>query len=147
MRFHNGLICLIQKATALKSPAERTVLGCRTALEDFMAYAAVTYSTSATRQYAIAYSSWLLERLSPLTVKTRLAYRCGLWSVLHEKSQKKYNFIRWYYVHEKTQRSLRFGCSSALTTTKSAKYKYTYYTVLPSVLFTLLIGRTVQSSC
>ena len=135
MLFHNGLTCLIQKATALKSPAERTVLGWRSALEEFLAHAAVTYPTSAKRQHAIAYRSWLLERLSPSTVKTRLAYRCGLWSVLHKKSQKKYNFIRWYYVHEKTQRSLRFGCSSALTTTKSAKHKYTYCTLLPPVLF------------
>ena len=75
---------LIQKATALKSPAERTVLGWRSALEEFLAHAAVTYPTSAKRQHAIAYRSWLLERLSPSTVKTRLAYLCGLWSVLHE---------------------------------------------------------------
>ena len=75
---------LIRKATALKSPAEGTVLGLRTALEEFLAHAAVTYPTSATRQHAIAYRSWLLERLSPSTVKTRLAYLCGLWSVLHE---------------------------------------------------------------
>ena len=57
---------LIRKATALKSPAERMVLGWRTALEEFLVHAAVTYPTSAKRQHAIA-------------------YLCGLWSVLHER--------------------------------------------------------------
>ena len=75
---------LIQQAKALKSPAERTVLGWRSALDDFLAHAGVTQPTAATRQHAIAYRSWLLTRLSPSTVKTRLAYLCGLWSVLHE---------------------------------------------------------------
>ena len=75
---------LIQQAKALKSPAERTVLGWRSALDDFLAHAGVTQPTAATQQHAIAYRSWLLTRLSPSTVKTRLAYLCGLWSVLHE---------------------------------------------------------------
>ena len=44
---------LIQQAKALKSPAERTVLGWRSALDDFLAHAAVTYPTSAIRQHAI----------------------------------------------------------------------------------------------
>ena len=75
---------LIQQAKALKSPAERTVLGWRSALDHFLAHAGVTQPTAATRQHAITYRSWLLTRLSPSTVKTRLAYLCGLWSVLHE---------------------------------------------------------------
>ena len=75
---------LIQQAKALKSPAERTVLGWRSALDDFLAHAGVTQPTAATRQHAIAYRSWLLTRLTPSTVKTRLAYLCGLRSVLHE---------------------------------------------------------------
>ena len=70
---------LIQQAKALKSPAERTVLGWRSALDDFLAHAGVTQPTAATKQHAIAYRSWLLTCLSPSTVKTRLAYLCGLW--------------------------------------------------------------------
>ena len=48
------------------------------ALDDFLAHAAVT------TQHAVANRSWLLERLSPSTVKTRLAFLCGCWSVLCE---------------------------------------------------------------
>ena len=54
------------------------------ALDDFLSHAAVTHPTAATKQHAVAYRSWLLERLSPSTVKTRLAFLCGLWSVLCE---------------------------------------------------------------
>ena len=75
---------LIQQAKALKSPAARTEMSWKAALDDFLAHAAVTYPTSATRQHAIAYRSSLLARLSPSTVKTRLAFLCGLWSVLCE---------------------------------------------------------------
>jgi len=75
---------LIEQAKALKSPAARTELSWKDALDDFLKHAAVTYPTAATRQHAISYRSWLLERLSPSTVKTRLAYLCGLWSVLNE---------------------------------------------------------------
>ena len=60
------------------------MLGWRSALDDFLKHAAVTQPTAATRQHAITYRSWLLTRLSPSSVKTRLAYLCGLWSVLHE---------------------------------------------------------------
>ena len=56
----------------------------RSALDDFLAHAAVTHPTSATTQHAVAYRSWLLARLSPSTVKTRLAFLSGLWSVLCE---------------------------------------------------------------
>ena len=75
---------LIQQAKALKSPAARTEMSWKSALDDFLAHAAVTHPTSATRQHAIAYRSWLLTRLSPSTVRTRLAFLCGLWSVLCE---------------------------------------------------------------
>ena len=75
---------LIQQAKALKSPAARTEMSWKSALDDFMAHAAVTYPTSATHQHAIAYRTWLLARLSPATVKTRLAFLSGLWSVLCE---------------------------------------------------------------
>ena len=75
---------LIQQAKALKSPAARTEMSWKSALDDFMAHAAVTYPTSATHQHAIAYRTWLLARLSPTTVKTRLAFLSGLWSVLCE---------------------------------------------------------------
>ena len=75
---------LIQQAKALKSPAARTEISWKSALDDFLAHAAVTRPTSATRQHAIAYRSWLLARLSPSTVRTRLAFLCGLWSVLCE---------------------------------------------------------------
>ena len=75
---------LIQQAKALKSPAARTEMSWKSALDDFLAHAAVTYPTSATRQHAIAYRSFLLARLSPSTVKTRLAFLCGLWSILCE---------------------------------------------------------------
>lgn len=75
---------LIQQAKALKSPAARTELSWKSALDDFLEHAAVTHPTSATRQHAIAYRSWLLARLSPSTVRTRLAFLCGLWSVLCE---------------------------------------------------------------
>ena len=75
---------LIQQAKALKSPAARTEIAWKTALDDFLAHSAVTYPTSASRQHAVAYRSSLLSRLSPSTVKTRLAFLCGLWSVLCE---------------------------------------------------------------
>ena len=75
---------LIQQAKALKSPAERTLMSWQAALDDFLSHAAVTHPTAATKQHAVAYRSWLLERLSPSTVKTRLAFLCGLWSVLCE---------------------------------------------------------------
>ncbi|MCB4411684.1 hypothetical protein [Synechococcus sp. MU1611] len=75
---------LIQQAKALKAPAARTEMSWKSALDDFLAHAAVTHPTSATSQQAIAYRSWLLERLSASTVKTRLAFLSGLWSVLCE---------------------------------------------------------------
>lgn len=75
---------LIQQAKALKAPAARTEMSWRSALDDFLAHAAVTHPTAATTQHAVAYRSWLLERLSPSTVKTRLAFLSGLWSVLCE---------------------------------------------------------------
>jgi integrase len=75
---------LIQQAKALKSPAARTEIAWKAALDDFLAHSAVTYPTSASRQHAVAYRSSLLSRLSPSTVKTRLAFLCGLWSVLCE---------------------------------------------------------------
>ena len=75
---------LIQQAKALKAPAARTEMSWRSALDDFLANAAVTHPTAATTQHAVAYRSWLLERLSPSTVKTRLAFLSGLWSVLCE---------------------------------------------------------------
>ena len=75
---------LIQQAKALKSPAARTEIAWKAALDDFLAHSVVTYPTSASRQHAVAYRSSLLSRLSPSTVKTRLAFLCGLWSVLCE---------------------------------------------------------------
>ena len=75
---------LIQQAKALKAPAARTEMSWRSALNDFLAHAAVTHPTSATTQHAVAYRSWLLARLSPSTAKTRLAFLSGLWSVLCE---------------------------------------------------------------
>ena len=54
------------------------------ALDDFLAHAAVIHPTAATTQHAVAYRSRLLARLSPSTVKTRLAFLSGLWSVLCE---------------------------------------------------------------
>ena len=75
---------LIQQAKALKAPAARTEMSWRSALDDFLEHAAVTHPTTATTQHAVAYRSWLLERLSPSTVKTRLAFLSGLWSVLCE---------------------------------------------------------------
>ena len=75
---------LIQQAKALKSPAARTVMSWKSALDDFLEHAAVTHPTAATTQHAIAYRTWLLARLCPSTVKTRLAFLSGLWSVLCE---------------------------------------------------------------
>ena len=75
---------LIQQAKALKSPAARTVMSWNVSLDDFLEHAGVTHPTAATKQHAIAYRSWLLERLNPSTVKTQLAFLSGLWSVLCE---------------------------------------------------------------
>lgn len=75
---------LIQQAKSLKSPAARTEISRKAAFDDFLAHAAVTYPTSATRQYAIAYRSSLLAHLCPSTVKIRIAFLCSLWSVLCE---------------------------------------------------------------
>ncbi len=75
---------LIQQAKALKSPAARTEMSWKSALDGFLKHAGVTHPTAATKQHAIAYRSWLLERLNPSTVKTQLAFLSGLWSVLCE---------------------------------------------------------------
>ena len=75
---------LIQQAKALKSPAARTEMSWKSALDGFLEHAGVTHPTAATKQHAIAYRSWLLERLNPSTVKTQLAFLSGLWSVLCE---------------------------------------------------------------
>ena len=56
----------------------------KSALDDFLAHAAVTHPTAATTQHAVAYRSCLLARFSDSTVKTRLAFLSGLWSVLCE---------------------------------------------------------------
>ena len=56
----------------------------KASLDDFLEHAAVTHPTAATTQHAVAYRSWLLSRLSPTTVKTRLAFLAGLWTVLCE---------------------------------------------------------------
>ena len=83
-RVHLSKEELIQQAKALKSPAARTVMSWKASLDDFLEHAAVTHPTAATTQHAVAYRSWLLSRLSPSTVKTRLAFLSGLWSVLCE---------------------------------------------------------------
>ena len=75
---------LIQQAKALKSPAARTEMSWKSALDGFLEHAGVTHPTAATKQHAIAYRSCLLERLNPSTVKTQLAFLSGLWSVLCE---------------------------------------------------------------
>ena len=56
----------------------------KSALDGFLEHAGITHPTAATKQHAIAYRSWLLERLNPSTVKTQLAFLSGLWSVLCE---------------------------------------------------------------
>ena len=56
----------------------------KSALDGFLEHAGVTHPTAATKQHAIAYRSWLLDRLNPSKVKTRLAFLSGLWSVLYE---------------------------------------------------------------
>jgi integrase len=74
----------VELASQLKSPAERTRRAWRSALEDFLSFAEVRHPTAATREQAINYRTHILSRLSPSTVKVRLAYLGGLWSVLHE---------------------------------------------------------------
>ena len=49
---------LIQQAKALKSPAARTEMSWKIALDGFLKHAGVTYPTAATKQHAIAYRSW-----------------------------------------------------------------------------------------
>ncbi len=83
-RFDLSKAELIQQAKALKAPAARTEMSWKSPLDDFLAHAAVTHPSSATTQHAVAYRSWPLARLSPSTVKTRLAFLSGLWSVLCE---------------------------------------------------------------
>ena len=85
---------LIQQAKSLKSPAALMEMSWKSALDDFLAHAAVAYPTSATRQYAVPYRSWLLARLSPSTVKNRLAFLCGLWSVLNELHTESTHIFR-----------------------------------------------------
>ena len=75
---------LITHAANLKKPARRTKECWEDALRDFLRFAGVSHPTAATKQHAVDYRSQLLERLSSSTVKTRLAYLGGLWSVLHE---------------------------------------------------------------
>lgn len=75
---------LITYAANLKKPARRTKECWEDALRDFLRFAGVAHPTAATKQHAVDYRTQLLERLSSSTVKTRLAYLGGLWSVLHE---------------------------------------------------------------
>ena len=75
---------LITHAANLKNPARRTKQCWEDALRDFLRFAGVAHPTAATKQHALAYRTQLLERLSNSTVKTRLGYLGGLWSVLHE---------------------------------------------------------------
>ena len=70
--------------SSLKKPARRTKECWEDALGDSLRFAGVSHPTAATKQHAVDYRSQLLEELSSSTVKTRLAYLGGLWSVLHE---------------------------------------------------------------
>ena len=88
-RFQMTVEELIQKAKALKSPAERTIVGWRKALSDFLSFAGVVHPTAATRENAVAYRGHLLDRVQPNTAKTTLAYLGGLWSVLNELNSEQ----------------------------------------------------------
>lgn len=75
---------LIQRAIDLKRPAARTVRGWEDALGDFLRFSEITHPTACSRENAVQYRTELLRRMKASTVKTRLAYLGGLWSVLHE---------------------------------------------------------------
>jgi len=75
---------LIQRAIDLKRPAARTVRGWEDALGDFLRFSEITHPTACSRENAVQYRTELLLRMKASTVKTRLAYLGGLWSVLHE---------------------------------------------------------------
>lgn len=81
---HLTTLDLIELASNLKNPSRRTKDGWEDALRDFLRFAGVAHPTAATRQQAVDYRTHLLSRLMASTVKTRLAYLGGLWSVLHE---------------------------------------------------------------
>lgn len=75
---------LVELATSLKSPAQRTRNAWKQALNGFLAFSGVLHPTAATRQQAIDYRGHLLEHRMPSSAKTELAYLSGLWSILHE---------------------------------------------------------------
>jgi len=75
---------LILRAVELKSPAARTIRGWEDALADFLRFSQTSSPTACSRDNAVQYRTDLLRRMKASTVKTRLAYLGGLWSVLHE---------------------------------------------------------------
>jgi integrase len=75
---------LIRIATSLKSPAIRTRESWVKELTLFLTYCNTYSPIYCTREQAINYRTELLSRLSPNTVKTKLAYLTGLWSILEE---------------------------------------------------------------
>lgn len=75
---------LVELATSLKCPAQRTINAWKQVLARFLAFAEVVYPTAATRQQAIAYRGHLLEHRMTSSAKTELAYLGGLWTILHE---------------------------------------------------------------
>jgi integrase len=83
---------LIRIATSLKSPALSTKRAWEKELSSFLAYSKTYSPLYCTKDQAISYRTDLLNRLSPNSVKTKLAFLSGLWSVLEEVKGSEHIF-------------------------------------------------------
>ena len=74
---------LIEKAALIKKPAQQTLIAWRKFLSDFVQHAGLKIPTFATRDQARDFRDHLLERgLKTSTIKMRIGYLSGLWSVM-----------------------------------------------------------------
>lgn len=83
---------LIDIATSLKSPAQRTRQSWIKELNQFLAYCNTHSPIYCTKQQAIDYRTELLSRMAPNSVKTKLAFLTGLWSILEEVKGSEHIF-------------------------------------------------------
>ena len=76
---------LVAMAVRLKSPAARTHEVWIRELNNFLEFCKCSTPTSCTREQALSYRQHLLRQVTANTVKTKLAYLGGLWTVLTEE--------------------------------------------------------------
>lgn len=80
-----GMEDLLGTAVKLKSPAARTAESWRSELKSFMEFCGKSSLLACKVEDAVRWRGYLLQRVSANTVKTRIAYLSGLWSILVEE--------------------------------------------------------------